>query len=246
MKGKLLGLEKHKYLHPPPKQSENDTLYATLQSAIVDIDDYTKATQPNTLSSSSGVNGLTWNELEVLESIQLLEKRITKLEQVIGTVTNSVDVSSSLVFPISDTVSKLERRIDLLDDECLERIHAKYNLLQTELDVLNRDKAKSTELVQAAERINGLKSKMDSVASVANCLPDVVLRFKSLEGIHQATVESAQRLYAAEENVVRIKETSASNKELLEILTTGLKENILIMKDNMQAIDKRIAKATGE
>ena len=246
MKGKLLGLEKHKYLHPPPKQSENDTLYTTLQSAIVDIDDYTKATQPNTLSSSSGVNGLTWNELEVLESIQLLEKRITKLEQVIGTVTNSVDVSSSLVFPISDTVSKLERRIDLLDDECLEKIHAKYNLLQTELDVLNRDKAKSTELVQAAERINGLKSKMDSVASVANCLPDVVLRFKSLEGIHQATVESAQRLCAAEENVVRIKETSASNKELLEILTTGLKENILIMKDNMQAIDKRIAKATGE
>ena len=245
LKGKLLGLERHKFLNPPGKLNDSkDIVYDTLDTALMNIDDYAKSNTGS--ASASATSNLTYDEQQVLENIQLLEKRITGLEKLIGTVTSAVDVRSASVFPLNETVARLERRVESLDEECLNKIAEKYKDLNTEVDTLNKDKTKSAELISAAEKIDGLKIKMDSVSAVANCLPDVIVRFKSLESIHQGAAEILQRVIAAEQNVANIKETGATNAEVLDILTEGMKENIELMKKNMQAMDKKIAKATGE
>lgn len=190
MKGKLLGLEKHKALATDkPQGSEIDT---QLQKLLVDIDQYkrTMQTPPPIDGSFSSVGNLklnpayTWSEESVLESISALEHRISRLEKLIGgSVSN--DSSESSVFPLESTLNRLEHRISLMDEECLDKIHTKSIALQREIEILNKDTAKSKELLTAAANVDGLRKKIDSVVSVADCLPDIVLRFKSLESIHQ-------------------------------------------------------------
>ena len=111
------------------------------------------------------------------------------------------------------------------------------------MEILNKDAAKSNQLIQAAEKIDGMRKKLDSVVSVADCLPDVILRFKSLESIHLSAGQSAIRISAAEENISLVKDQITSNSEVIATLKKELKANIETMKENIKLMDERVANA---
>ena len=108
---------------------------------------------------------------------------------------------------------------------------------------MNKDAAKSKELLEAAEKVDGMRKKMDSVVSVADCLPDVILRFKSLESVHQTASHSAARISAVEENISLVKDQVLSNSNTITVLKKELKANIEVMKENMRLVDERVTKA---
>ena len=118
----MLRLEKHEAF----KESGSATdLTGEMNGKLQDLLEGVEHSSPSQILPSAVVGKIaTQDNGSIQESIVSLERRISGLEKLIGSVSSSVDRDAS-VFPIESTLSHLEQRISLLDEECLEKIHQK-------------------------------------------------------------------------------------------------------------------------
>jgi Dynamitin len=139
----------------------------------VDID----RPRPSSSSTAKESVAVEWQEELLLENIATLEQRMNRIEKLVGSAANAVltgHPQGNGPYPLSETLTKLEQRLERLDVDSLERAKYAAGDLQRSLEGLSRDKERASELLKAASAIEGLRTKVDGVTAVAGCLPDLV------------------------------------------------------------------------
>jgi type VI protein secretion system component VasF len=183
-----------------------------------------------------------------------LSKRVNLLEAVLGSASNVLDVESvygvlakNRVFPLADSILGIEQRLSLLDEQNLDVLRSKAKALRIELEAVNKIASASQaagEQRMAAEagwkKVSDLGDKLKRLESVVDDLPALVLRLKSLEHIHQAAGTFAQRVTEIETASQNVQTQLHANRELLEVMKKGLKDNAAAMLSNVQDVDARI------
>eukprot|EP01038_Epipyxis_sp_PR26KG_P014970 gene14970-20139_t len=184
-----------------------------------------------------------------------LEKRVTILEAMLGLHSNLMDVdntfgSKSIVqnsFPLVEALTRLEGRIAMLDPASLQTIGKNTKELKSDLEAALKAKSGAQDprertAIEAAKRVEELYEKVQKVEAIAEDLPNLVVRFKTLEGVHLAASNFASRLLNMEEEIKVLSGDLVSNKDVLASITTGLTENMATMQANIKRVDDRILK----
>lgn len=110
------------------------------------------------------------NEESVLANLAALEKRIFGLEKLIGSSANSIDVENgSGIYPLTETIQRMEQRIALLDPTTVDKLREKIILVKNEVESLKRDKTKLEEnqrIVQSVKTVEDLYAQMQRYTSI--------------------------------------------------------------------------------
>lgn len=189
-----------------------------------------------------------------LSDTSSLERRVSLLESVLGSASNVLNVETvhgvapkSRVFPLADAILALEQRMALLDEQNLDVLRNKAKALKIELEAVNKvgpaqspaDQKLAAEAVW--KKVSDLGDKLKHVEGVADELPALAVRLKTLETVHQAAGSIHTRvadMVIASDNMALL---LRSNAEVLETLKKTLKESTANMLANVAAIDARIA-----
>ena len=128
-----------------------------------------------------------------------LERRIHRLESCLGSVSNLTAVSSShstslqrvsssSLIPIIDAVARLEDKLSLLDLKEVDATRAALEGLRVDLEQTTAAAltAKESRLVEAFRGLTSLLQLVDKVEAVADDVPVLVTRLKTLEQVHVA------------------------------------------------------------
>lgn len=185
--------------------------------------------------------------------VALIEKRIFSLETLLGSVSNSLDMEAVLgippkssVFPLVQTLSRLERKVSMMDESVLETLKQKSVSLRAELDALAKDRAKAPaseqKAIEAAKKVSDLYDRVQRIDAVADDLPALLVRLKTLEGVHQQAGSVCARLKDLEDLTGRLRKDTSDHGLILSELKQGLAENIAIMQENMAVVDSRLSK----
>jgi nuclear migration protein JNM1 len=172
-----------------------------------------------------------------------LERRVSALETMLGYASNLLDTegsarsssssSGSSSFPLVETVSRLEKRVALLDPATLDTLRTKAGQLKNDLEASQKIKgsAQEQQTLAAAAKVDGLFERVERVRVAAEEVPALVLRLKTLEHVHSSAALFTQRLDQMERSVGALSDELKSNGAVLASLSEGLKENVKTIKD---------------
>lgn len=235
MSQKALQLKTHPVLTGDLANPDLDQKLKRIQMSI-----QSEAPRPSLLTSDDDVS---------------LARRVSVLEAVLGSASNVLDVESvygvvarNKVFPLADSILGLEQRLALFDEHNLDVLRNKAKALRIELEAVNKISSAPQSLAEqrvAAEngwkRVSDLHDKLKRVEATADDLPALVLRLKTLEGIHQAAGTFSQRVQEVETAAENLSTMLKSNREILEMVKKSLKDNAAVMLSNAAEVDARIA-----
>eukprot|EP00981_Chlorochromonas_danica_P000956 scaffold229_cov155-Ochromonas_danica.AAC.4 len=245
--GKLLaeadGLRSHRAWQYHPSSKLQEVLSSTTSSNAA------------TDAPGHSLSDLMKSNLSSLE----LERRIHRLETLLGQQSNNFDCYSSSssstgnpshckdLFPVMETLSNLERKLSLLDPQTIESIRAKTNLLKWELESLAGKKKDGAVAVGAQEakglevmrKVEDLVGQVGKVRAIADDLPALVLRLKTLETTHWAAASAQARLVQLEKDVRTALGTASENCKLLNSMKEGLEENMRTVENNLRKLEQR-------
>ena len=96
-------------------------------------------------------------------------------------------------------MTRLEKQFSLLDPAALDNLRTKAASAKVELESISRSKTSSQsasdmKMIEAVKKIDDLYEQVQKVQTVAEDLPALVLRLKTLEGVHQHATSFAVRL----------------------------------------------------
>ena len=169
-----------------------------------------------------------------------LERRVSALETMLGYASNLLDTEGSSrssggssSFPLVETVSRLEKRVALLDPATLDTLRTKAGQLKSDLEAAQKIKgsAQEQQALAAAAKVDGLFERVERVRVAAEEVPALVLRLKTLEHVHSSAALFTQRLDQMERSVGSLSDELKSNGAVLASLSEGLKENVKTIKD---------------
>lgn len=184
-----------------------------------------------------------------------VNKRLALLESVLGSASNVLDVEAvhgvtpkNKVFPLADAIIAMEQRLALLDENNLDLLKNRTKALKIELEAVSKMSQSPQALAEqkmAAEsawrKVSELHDKLKALETVVDDLPELVVRLKSLEEIHQAAGSFTQRVTEMEAAALNIDKQLASNRELLESAKKAMKDSAAAMQANVSDVEARIA-----
>lgn len=179
-------------------------------------------------------------------------------------VVNQAAIGTSI--PLIKVAQHLEERLAMLDAKTLDTIKAKSKLLRSDLEALtnpsNATKTASStsassstltassaaaaaneiKIFEAAKKIDTLAEKVRQVESVADDLPVLVTRLKTLERVHWDATTVSQRLHLLETQTKDLGSMLQSNQEVLQAIKTGLQTNLTAVHENIAQVEARLEK----
>lgn len=200
------------------------------------------------LSSSSQSSNSTEKTSSSVDHKMLLqvEHRIHRLETLLGIHHNTNTANSDshmLTLPLMQIVTKLEQKVALVDTHALDQLKAKVHALNVELNSGVSSSAGAGEVSKALESVKKIDHLLDQVSkleAVLEDLPLILLRLKTLEGIHWSASTVATRLSQLEQEVTQLTQEVHSNQSILTEVKTGLKVNVEMLQENLQQMEGRL------
>lgn len=177
-------------------------------------------------------------------------------------IVHQASVGSSV--PLIKVAQHLEERIALLDSKTLDTIKAKAKLLRSDLEALTAGNtsnataattaasamaaagkaaaaANEIKIFEAAKKIETFSERVKQVESIAEDLPIIVARMKTLEQVHWNATTAMNRLEELETQAKDIDAILLSNREVLTTMKQGLEENLTEFQKGVQQIESRFA-----
>lgn len=177
-------------------------------------------------------------------------------------VIHQASIGSSV--PLIKVAQHLEERIALLDNKTLDTIKAKSKLLRSDLEALTAGTPSSSstsaaisstaaaskaaaaaneiKIFEAAKKIENFADRIKQVESVAEDLPVIVARMKTLENVHWNATTAMNRLEELETQAKNLSSLLQSNKDVLSEMKQGLEDNLNVFQEGMAQIESRLAK----
>ncbi|KAJ3258249.1 Dynactin subunit 2 [Boothiomyces macroporosus] len=184
-----------------------------------------------------------------------LEQRITNLERIIGL--HAID-------PVNVMISQEDRQ-NLFNTTgtligALERLDMHFSLITEPkvLDIANRKISEALlnleKLVELShkqridpneshdleKKISYIYNQMMKLESVANIIPNLVMRLKSLQSLHAETAQFAETLKMITTDQANLKTIAVDTQTGIEKLNATINENNVKIANNIAALDERM------
>eukprot|EP00903_Cladosiphon_okamuranus_P021395 g19665.t1 len=148
--------------------------------------------------------------------------------------------------PLTELVSALEKRVSMLEPGRLDAVRQKAQLAKAELDSLAKSRSSSgtgssSSSASRAKKVEEAFAILETWQEVAVGLPALVDRLRALETLHLASASFAQRLEQVETGQTELEGVLKSTKESLDATLQSSIENVSIVTENVQALDRRLA-----
>ena len=182
-----------------------------------------------------------------------LERRISRLETLLGYASSLVDNHNNATslsqnpyaptFPLLQTIIKLEEAVSFLNHQQIDNIRSKVTLLKLELETTLKSKTNLNELklMELYKKVESFVDKVEHLDVISKDLPQLIVRLKTLETVHQQSALFAQRLQMLEKDVKSTKVELSSNRELIDELKSSLVNNLKVMQENVRMVEKRLS-----
>ena len=139
------------------------------------------------------------------------------------------------------TVSALDKRLTLLDDDELKGLQRRLTSLSAQLDdVLEKHSAASASSA-FEDKLNVVYSKMEAWDAMAPVIPSLIDRLHTLSALHQDAATFGNQLAALADAQADLTAALSSNESLLNTVSASLAENMSSISENIQSIEARIA-----
>mmetsp|Transcript_7593 Transcript_7593/g.12787 ORF Transcript_7593/g.12787 Transcript_7593/m.12787 type:complete len:397 (-) Transcript_7593:101-1291(-) len=209
-------------------------------------------TQP--LSEQHDTVTLSSSPVQHSEALSKLEQRVYALEHLLSMSSSEMTPmlsGGSKTFPLLENLRSLEQRVNSLDPTVLEVASTKVQQLISELETLNKAQAKAKAKGGKSAHIGGMVSdeqlsmlaeRVEALEGFEDELPGMLLRLKTMAGVHQEAASFTARLADLETCADDLSALSQSNGEVLTALQAGFESNMRTLKDNIENLDNRIEK----
>jgi hypothetical protein len=177
-------------------------------------------------------------------------------------IVHHASIGSSV--PLFKVAQHLEERIALLDSKTLDTIKAKAKLLRSDLEALTAGNTASStatttaastvaaagkaaaaaneiKIFEAAKKIETFSERVKQVESIAEDLPIIVARMKTLENVHWNATTAMNRLEELETQAKDVDAILQSNQDVLAAMKHGLEENLKAFQQGVQHVEARFA-----
>jgi len=211
------------------------------------------ASDATSSGGAEGAGGLTYElfynkELQkehAHSSLNGLENRLHKLEEMVGL--KSLDVNTAgKPLPLSEVVTRLEERVQILDEDTLEKLTEKMQKLNTVFETFTakRKKSKQSNITLEkdveAQRVDKLFQTVQQWAPIADTIPTLINRMQTLKKLHEESCLFSQRLFGLENMQDGLKKMLAADEKALDSVQKSIAENMETIKANVTAVDQRI------
>nr|CCA20349.1 conserved hypothetical protein [Albugo laibachii Nc14] len=189
------------------------------------------------------------SERDTKQRVVVLESRIAALERMVGSFYNSqghLDALGSLEGnDLVSIVTKMEKRVALLNETNLDAIKARTNALVHEFTLLSKLKESSASQIPKSSRdesqmLGQLYEKLQSVEDVACMVPSLVERLSTLKEFHEESMDWSQRLGRVEDTNIAIEELLERDLQLLQNMQQSLAANAELFQANTEKLDTRL------
>jgi len=216
------------------------------------VSELTKFTAPSEKSSienkSSGNNVVyelyftpDQKRLLQIQKVADLEKKLVELEQLVGVSRNEPTQMTGGLLP---AVAQLKEKVLLMTDpNQLDAIQRKTKAISQDMDALT-EKSKTASATQQIheKKVHEVFEVMSKWDSVAQSLPALVTRLKSLKLLHEESASFHQNITQLESQQQEIKQLLKSNNELMRQLEKNFGSNVTIIQQNVNALETRFAR----
>ncbi|CCI43338.1 unnamed protein product [Albugo candida] len=251
------------YLHDYQTQLSTDqsmSMNKLSAKLLNEIEEFKKHQLEETTQIESGPNmvyeiyhtgELDSSERETKQRVVVLEKRIAALERMVGSFYNSQGrldgdgLESMGGNDLVSVVTKMERRVALLNETNLDAIKVRTNALVHEFTLLSKLKESSASHISKSSRdenhmLDQLYEKLQSVEDVACMVPSLVERLSTLKDFHEESMDWSQRLDRVEETNIAIEELLVRDSQLLQNMQQSLVANAELFQANTEKLDTRM------
>mmetsp|Transcript_97889 Transcript_97889/g.204140 ORF Transcript_97889/g.204140 Transcript_97889/m.204140 type:complete len:411 (+) Transcript_97889:146-1378(+) len=179
--------------------------------------------------------------IPIIESSQIatLENSLAEMEKKIG----STGAKEPDIYP---TMVTLHQRMGLLDPQKLESMRTIASKAKTGLEQAIPQKEQLPPREPAVDKkVKELYDSCQRWMPVAANLPASVTRMQSLEGFHQLSASFTSRLGALEQEQEELMKVLEVTNMAIADLSRGMQENMIILKENLEALDAKVSKKKG-
>eukprot|EP01132_Coremiostelium_polycephalum_P004684 gene4684-5850_t len=238
-------------LKPILDDSKQVQLYSQLRSnstkSLVDeinsFTDSTTQTQPTEKSTTSQPSSQITYELfysgdqakfQQLQRATDLDKRLAKIESLIGNKETNL--------PISQSIVEIREKLSLLDPTKIDTIQQKMSGAMKQLETLKiQDESVTKSLTTNEKKINEIFDIMNRWENVEHQLPSIINRLYSLRYLHEEGISFSNHLINLEKEQSDLTSLLKSNSSLMNKMDESFKSNLLIIKGNIESIEKRMS-----
>lgn len=182
------------------------------------------------------------------KQLSSLENRVRRLECLLGqqmSGSSSALSTGADTFPIVQAIQRLEQKLFLCDSQSIENVRTKANLLKWELESLcgkkKNEAGMEAKLLEALRKMEDMSGQLTKVQTHADDLPAIVLRLKTLEGVHWSAATAQERLEVLESDVRKLSLEAKDSSSLLSEVKEGMKSNLEIIQKNIDYVEGKIA-----
>ncbi|KAK7085465.1 Dynactin subunit 2, partial [Halocaridina rubra] len=181
--------------------------------------------------------------LNQLASVASLEKRIDKLEMLIG---NNPDKLSSLAAwtnhkSVLGATQVLSARLALLEPSHLDHVEGRLHAVHTRMNSISEKKA-VIEDADKQSKVTELYELVKKTEALSSTVPEVVERLVSLEGLHDQALQFNGSIKQLDVAQTRLTSILHSNSDHLAAVQEKFSHNLEIIQNNIANIDNRVKK----
>lgn len=154
---------------------------------------------------------------------------------------------TATIIDLQAALLQLQKRVALLDTAKIEAISRRVQVVMGDVDAMlikkpEENAKESAHDDQADHKVGELYESCHRWNATSAGLPYLVARLQSLKGVHEQSASFGQRLCQLEQQQEELaKLLEVTNSTVLE-LGASLQDNMLVMAENMQSLEAKIAR----
>jgi hypothetical protein len=190
------------------------------------------------------------------DDLMLLEKRLSLLEGIFGSVYNNIDrdtilaSTSSLISDsfgasftsrsLLDTLRHVEVKLSLLDSSSFDTIKNKISTLKMEIELIKSKSSLDSKTVDMLKRIEDIVVELRMIESFAQELPALLIRLKTLADTHAVATGVKEQIDNLKDGLGWLRDEVSSNREIMHQLQANLRENLIKLDSNAKSLESKI------
>jgi len=173
-------------------------------------------------------------KFQQLQRVADLEKRLAKLETLAGNKTDSI--------PITQSILEIKEKLTLLDTTKIDVLSQKMKNTTKEMESFkNLDESLTKSLTTNEKKINEIYDLMTRWDNIGQQVPAIINRLYTLRSLHEDGISFSNHITNLEKQQSDITSLLKSNSLLMNKMDDSFKSNLLVIKSNIESIEKRIS-----
>lgn len=165
------------------------------------------------------------------------EERLLKIEQMLGSDTNSTSVIERLKIA--------EKNLQSVNEKTLSQAASRAKVIRVDLEAAAKARSKVNSNTQDAVKVSKLYNQMTELdgflSSDSHVLNAIVNRLGACAELHSRSMDFGKGLDSLEAAVVDVKALLASMENSVGSLENGMENNMKIIQENMETLDQRLS-----